>query len=90
MEGNPRRVLDLWAGVAGVELERFMTSSGCGEGGRGEGEHGGRGGSLYITIIAITDLCVIHDGQKQQTRNDRRVSSTRHPDTLQKLRNMLK
>ena len=56
MEGNPRRVLDLWAGVEGVELEWIMTSTECGERG-GEGEHGALGGSLYITTIAIS-LCV--------------------------------
>lgn len=37
MEGNPRRVLDFWAGVEGVELEWIMRST------RGEGRKRGRG-----------------------------------------------
>ena len=31
-----------------------------------------------------------HDGKKQRVRNDRRVSSNRHPDTLKRRPNTLK
>jgi len=48
MEGNPRRVLDFWAGVEGVELEWIMASTERGgeEGVRGSMEDTCR--SLYI------------------------------------------
>ena len=81
MEGNPRRVLDFWAGVEGVELEWIMASTERGreEGVRGSVEHPGR--SLYIYIVHHNRIKSVydHDGEKQWTGNHRRVSSTRHP-----------
>ena len=55
MEGNPRSVLDFWAGVEGVDLEWIMTSTERSRRGRGKAPSTCR--SLYITLA--TSPCVI-------------------------------
>ena len=76
MEGNPRRVLDFWAGVEGVELEWIMRPTGC------RGSERGRAprplSSILIYLNSTRNLSVRgHDGGQETTDAFRIILSSR-------------
>lgn len=82
MEGNPRRVLDFWAGVEGVELEWIMRSTGY----RGR-ERGGALGALSSILIYHNNRNLSvrgHDGVYETTDAFRIILSSRHPQKAPK------